>query len=164
MYKAVFYSCLWSPLRDQVPLCKRTKRCSWPGLLTPISLSTSWSTISKNSCNTEEVHRCIVSEPQNNLADEYFLTTLLAPLIECLITLWLINFSKDGEIKIHSLYVDCIDWFFSSFFFLFFFDYSKWGNMKRNVNGSHSLKAKTRPRSGGPCSCSQGNPRCCRQG
>ena len=30
--------------------------------------------------------------------------------------------------------------------------------MKRNVNGSHSLKAKTRPRGGGPCSCSQGNP------
>lgn len=36
--------------------CKMTKRCSWPGLLTPFSLSTSRSTISKNSCNTEEVH------------------------------------------------------------------------------------------------------------
>lgn len=50
----------WSPLT--LTHCKRTKRCSWPGLLTPFSLSTSRSTISKNSCNTEEVHRCIVSE------------------------------------------------------------------------------------------------------
>lgn len=67
-----------------------------------------------------------------------------------LITLWL---RGRGTKKSFTL-----RWHLHRLISFFFFVYLKWGNMKRNVNGSHSLKAKTRPRGGGPCSCSQGNP------
>lgn len=55
------------------------------------------STISKNSCNTEEVH----SLRNSKYSDEYILTALLAIQIGWLITLWLINLSTVGGIKMH---------------------------------------------------------------
>lgn len=70
MYKAVFYSLFLKPIVGSSSLTvKGLKDALDQVFLTPFSLSTSRSTISKNSCNTEEVHRCIVSETQNNLTD-----------------------------------------------------------------------------------------------